>query len=245
MNPQLPDDKVKVTNSRLRWLFVAVLSVCAICLLSAMTKSCGKTYTGDADSNDAKAVLENKVKAPVISKDSSGYNHAEKHLSVASRSAIELAYKAENDSMRRLLKIKDAQILSFTGIGTENKGTIVPEVEQLQSDTGRIYDMEYADRWIKLKGQIGGQENTISYQVYDSLAVVVYEKGGGLFKTATPYINVYSLNPNVTVKGLSGYQLPVNKPGRFGIGPYIGYGYSFGHWAPNCGISLSYQLIRF
>lgn len=64
-------------------------------------------------------------------------------------------------------------------------------------------------------------------------------------KAITERLIIVGLNPNVRITGMQGVKVGSSAPGRFAIGPYIGFGYDGSGWKPSIGVSLQYSLIRF
>ena len=62
-----------------------------------------------------------------------------------------------------------------------------------------------------------------------------------------PFAEVTNLNPYSETKSIKTYSVDRTRPLRWGIGPYVGYGWSDGGIRPGftTGISLNYNLIRF
>ncbi|RFM30017.1 hypothetical protein [Deminuibacter soli] len=180
-------------------------------------------------------------------KDEAGREHGEKIMAEADIALLKTAYTQQIDSITAILKIKDDQLQSYTGITTTTSGTVRPRIDTIYLDSGRQeYGLNYNDRWLSLKGTIGAKP-ILNYTLQDSLVITTYTKKTGLFGLGKKevYIDAFSLNPNMRVTGLTGFRVPVKQPGRWSIGPFIGYGYSGNKWAPTGGFSIQYSLIRF
>lgn len=222
------------------WPLLLITVIAAIILLKV--KGC-------ADKKKAATTVEQVVKSKTDTarqwKDDTGRQHAEKEIVTADLALIKAGYDREIDSLTAILRIKEKQLQAYAGISTITSGSVIPLVNTVILDSGHgcRSDFSYSDCWIDLSGTVG-PASVINYLVRDSLAVTTYNRPGGLFGTDKTLIDVYSLNPNVRVTGLSGFQVSVKKPGRIGIGPYVGYGYAFGKWSPSAGIAIHYSLIR-
>ncbi|MEX6691264.1 hypothetical protein QTN47_27390 [Danxiaibacter flavus] len=221
-----------------RLIIVALLIIIAVFAL----QTC---FRKEKQVTDLKQVVSAKQDTLKHYKDEAGHEHGQKVLAEADMSLLKVEYQKQIDSVTELLKIKESQLAFYTGFSTESSGSIKPRVDTVfMPDSTREFNIDFSDRWMSLNGRIGKSSN-INYRITDSLTVTVYSKKKNFLSSLTTYIDVFSMNPNVKVTGLTGFKIPVKKPGRFGIGPYFGYGYSDGKWSPSAGVAIQYSLIRF
>ncbi|MEX6689234.1 hypothetical protein QTN47_17120 [Danxiaibacter flavus] len=220
---------------------LGIVALLILCLVLSL-QTCFKKVQQVSDLKDVVNASQDTVKKW---KDKAGNEHAQKVLVTADVSLLKAVYQKQIDSITDLLNIKQSQLEAYTGVSLKNSGSIRPKVDTITLvDSSKEYQISYSDRWLSLSGKLG-KDPLINYAFTDSLTVTVYHKRKNLFSRSQTYIDVVSLNPNVTVTGLTGFRIPVKKPGRFGVGPYFGYGYSDGKWQPSAGISIQYSLIRF
>src|SRR5699024_7357646 len=77
------------------------------------------------------------------------------------------------------------------------------------------------------------------------MSLTKYEQGTGFLNLRKrQYLDVHFNNPIFKPLNVTGFEI-TPKPKRFGIGPYIGYGFNGRKWTPSIGISVHYDLIRF
>ena len=178
------------------------------------------------------------------SKDVNGNTHAEKQVAEADIKSLHDVYGNTIDSLTKLLKIKDKQLQSYTGISTKDTGTVKLRVDTIYTDSISQYNFNYKDKWLTINGYLN-QDSHLDYTINDSLGITVYNKKQGLFKSPVTIINVYSLNPREKINGITNFQILTKTPSRFGLGLYAGYGWNGTQLTPSAGISLTYTLIRF
>ena len=193
-------------------------------------------------------IVESKTDTIYRYKDIAGNEHAQKQVAEADIALLKAAYTKELDSVTKLLQIKDRQLQAVTAAGLINSGSITPKIDTVWIDSSKRFDfhLSFNDKWMSLSGVIG-PEPVINYQLQDSILITTFYKKTGFLGLGKRQLVIdgYSLNPNVRFTGLTGLRVPSKEPGRFSLGPYLGYGYSNGRWAPSAGIALNYSLIRF
>lgn len=222
-------------------LFEGII-ICAIFFgIMLFMKRCYDNYMNDRKVEN----VEQKQNKPVTHyTDVNGVDHAEKPVVGADVTYINAFYQHIIDSLTKVIKAKPKDIKTIVAAGIEAKGSFEPEIEYVTLDTcvNQYPDtLRYRDKWMSLMGSI--RDKKFNYIVADSLTFVMYQKKTGLFKKEL-YLNAYSQNPNVYIKGLTGIQVPQPNPRRFGIGVQVGYTWD-GKWQPYAGVGLSYNLIRF
>lgn len=176
-------------------------------------------------------------------KDAYGREHAVRIQSQAAIETVGFVYRDEIDSLKAALDIKEKQLQSFALVGLQNQGDIRPVLERLPGDTCN-YRLSYRDEWMELSG-VTAPTPAIHYRMTDSLIVTTYWKRKWLLGRKQTYIDAYSLNPHVTVKGLTGVRILSERPKRWSLGPYVGYGFNGAQWQPTIGVGLQYAVIRF
>jgi hypothetical protein len=177
-------------------------------------------------------------------KDAAGREHAQRVLAEAGSKAIGIVYRREIDSIKAALSIKDKQLQSFILASTTNAGTVRLRVDTVFVDSSTAYRFAYNDRWLDISGTVG-KSSYLNYRMTDSLVFTTYWKRKWFLGRKTNYIDAYSHNPNVRITGLEGARISIKEPGRIGIGPYLGLGWTGSNWVPSAGLSLHYSIIRF
>ncbi|MFA6057303.1 MAG: DUF6549 family protein [Taibaiella sp.] len=179
-------------------------------------------------------------------KDKFGREHAEKQMAVASYQEIKIVYGPLMDSVLSALKIQGKQLEQLTVIGMTSSNRVNLKVDTVYVDSAAQYRFAYKDRWIDINGMLGNN-SYLEYTSFDSLIISGYTKRRGFLGLGRKetYIDAYSINPHSKMSGLQGIQISKERPKRFGIGPYVGYGYAGGRWLPMVGVGLNYSLIKF
>jgi hypothetical protein len=176
-------------------------------------------------------------------KDSLGRVHAQKKLIEADIASIRTVYRLQIDSITAALEIKSNDLQAAITARTVIQGTIKPVVDTIRTDSSQNYKFHFSDSWLTLDGLISS-EPSISYRFTDSLVFTTYRKRRNLFKSDV-YVDGYSLNPNARIQNITGLRVTTVRPGRIGIGPYFGYGFTGNGIGPSIGISIQYALFRF
>lgn len=177
-------------------------------------------------------------------KDKADREHAKRVLSDVDLVTAQVAYRSEIHSLKELVGIKDKQLEAFAMIGTSATGSIRPKVDTVYTNGIAGYRFTYNDEWLKLDGVIN-ERPLINYTMRDSLGFSIYHKKKWFLGKQRTYMDVFSYNPAVSIVGLTGVRINTGRPKRFGVGPYIGYGFDGLRWAPSIGISLQYSIIKF
>jgi hypothetical protein len=175
-------------------------------------------------------------------KDAQGREHASRLLLQADMGTIKMFYRKEVDSLVKSLGIKEKQLRSFAVVGTQNTGTIKAKIDSVPGKNYRTFS--YTDQWMNMHGMIS-DSLSLKYQYRDSLILSNYWKRKWFLGKKRYFQDGYSLNPDVHFTGLSGAELLVKEPGRFGVGPCITYSWDGQRWRPAIGISLQWSVIRF
>lgn len=179
-------------------------------------------------------------------KDQYGREHASKLMAEGKLEVIAAVYGPMMDSVLSSLKIQGKQLEQLTVMGVSSSNRVALKVDTVYVDSAAQYRFAYKDRWIDLAGRIGDQ-SYLEYTTFDSLIITGYNKRRGFLGLGRKetYVDAYSINPHSKVKSMQGIQILKERPKRFGLGPYVGYGWNGERWAPNIGIGLNYSLIKF
>lgn len=115
----------------------------------------------------------------------------------------------------------------------------------VSTDTMKNFTKEFSfnDKWHSLEGEVSYLHDSLDLKI--SRNEVNFDYTIGVNNKNQVYIS--SSNPYVRYDEITGLTLPKNKVKKFGIGPYIGYGYDIKNkeWDTSIGISVTYNLIRF
>jgi hypothetical protein len=94
-----------------------------------------------------------------------------------------------------------------------------------------------------------GDKQTVNYKITVPIRLTQYWKRphsflGIRYGDPVNYIDGYSTNKNVRIDSLSNVRILAKPPGRWGVGPYFGYGTNGTGFTWNAGFSIHYSLIR-
>lgn len=174
--------------------------------------------------------------------DDQGRQHGETRLAQADIAILMAAYPRV-DSILRVLDIQGKQLQALTAMSTTTAGSFRPKLESVARGDKTFQQISYKDKWLELDGVITDTP-ILQYSIYDSFIVSTYWKRKWWLGKKEVFIDAYSLNPASKVNNLTGLKVSTENPKRFGIGPYVGYGWNGREWAPSVGVSLNYSLIR-
>lgn len=172
--------------------------------------------------------------------------HAEKRLAEGRIEELQLVYGPLIDSVKSALDIQSSAIKYLTAVGVSTSGTVTTKVDTFYVDSAQHVKFSYSDRWLSLSGTLSDLIH-LKYTTRDSLVITGYTKNDGflgLGKRET-FIDAYSLNPNSKITGLTGMMVLKERQKRFGLGPYVGIGWTGGGFVPAVGVGLHYSLIKF
>lgn len=219
-----------------RLIIVSLLVIIAVMAV----RSCMRK---DKEVSSYETIQDIKTDSTTYWKDAAGREHAQRQLAEGTITAVRAAYRSEVDSLKSILKMRDKDLQGFIAAGVQTTGTIVPKIDTVYQTTDTTYRLKYNDQWLTLQGEIGYQSN-IQYQVRDSIIFTTYQKKTGLFRRET-YVDGFSMNPVARITGITAVRIAAPSAKRFGIGPYVGYGWDGTRWAPAAGVSVHYSLIKF
>lgn len=203
-------------------------------------RSCGRK---DKELSTRDSIAEIKADSTQYWKDAAGREHASRQVAIGDLASVKAVYRREVDSLKKILKIHEKDIQAFTALSLQSSGTVIPKVDTVIIPGDTSYRLQYDDKWLTLRGQVGRQ-SFIQYQVRDSIVFTTYSRRVGLFKKET-FMDGFSLNPNSHLAGIMSVKIAAPPAKRFGVGPYAGYGWDGQRWKPTVGVSVHYSLIKF
>ncbi len=215
-----------------RYVIVALIAAIAILSFRACVSRGEKL-------DQYKEVVQLQHDTIVQYQDVAGNQHAQVAIQQADMEFLKALHAKEIDSILYLLNIKDKQVQGVTMASTSTAATIKPRVDTVFVDSSHTdYNLTYTDKWLKINGKIGSN-NFLKYSYKDSLIFTT------LVTKNLLRVDAYSLNPNTTITGLTSIKIPIPKEKKWGLGPYMGYGFDGNKMQASAGISLHYSLIRF
>ncbi len=150
---------------------------------------------------------------------------------------------------------KDKQIEGLQRLVAKLKGSFTEPVDTTKrGDTTSSF--VHTDSFSKFNGVIVNNKETITYDINVPVVLNPYWKRahhflGIQYGNIEHYIDGHSDNPNVHLDSLSDIRILQKRPGRFGIGPYLGIPVNENIFKENVfknvsiGVALTYSLIRF
>lgn len=155
----------------------------------------------------------------------------------AKRLAISKSYA---DSLEKALKISLNKIDQVTKVNAELKAKV-------QLKPNEANNLVYQDRWLTLNYNQDSNQVAVNYDV--GLNIARYSDKSWFLGKKTNYIDVYSDDPRVTIKGLQTFRVEEKKESPFSIGLQIGYVvYPQNNQiktTPAIGVGLNYKLFNF
>jgi len=153
----------------------------------------------------------------------------EKRLAISSQYA---------DSLEKALKISIAKVTQVTKVNTE----LDAEIRLIKQQDGTV---AYQDKYLSLFYNPTDDLLNLNYKV--NLNIVRYSKRSWFLSQKQDFIDIYSDDPRVTIKGLNSFTLKEKPPKRFGIGLSSGYAFNIktNEFTPYVGIGINYNLLNF
>lgn len=246
----------KSGNSNLtKYLIYAVLIVIIILLL----KQCQKERNERKDMEKVGRLKDQSIK---YWKDENGKEHATVEEIKASKKVIEYYFQEKMDSISKILKIKEKQIQDFNEIkfiaSGSGKGKVITRDSIVYVRDPNDYGVYVPKDTIT--SQIHPNDGYLAFNAYmkkngtydydytykDELTRVThYEKFGFLNLKKRSIIDFSFKNPKSHISGITQFRVEPDKIKRFGIGPFIGYGWTGKKFGITGGIALQYNFIRF
>lgn len=216
-------------------------SLCA--LLVYFVADCANDKLRSRELEGWKSVAKVETEQAKFWRNKEGQSRAQAKVAEANIKIIEQTYRAEIKGLREKLAIKPKNLNALTTITTTTTDTLVVTLrDTIFSDTTHARAFSYRDRWITMNGHFLRTEAFITYNVKDSITLATSYRRKNFFGKRQLYVDAISHNPNTTVTGIKSISVPQRRPGRLGIGPFVGYGLGAG---PVVGVGVSYHLIRF
>lgn len=202
------------------------------------------------DSNHYSKLLSTQQDSTSIWKDESGRWHAATVAAQLSESELRKYYENEVQEIRSDYNVKLKNVTAYLKAELQTH-----QVLRMKADTGNVINISntngidtalfhYADPWLTLNAQLHSNELTIYQERRDSISFLISHTRPWIFGPSTYMVNGISYNPNTVISGLTGVTIRIPQK-RFGVGPYLGYGYYGGKWCISGGISLHFSLIQF
>ncbi len=199
--------------------------------------------------SNTERIVEIKLDSILFWKDKAGREHARAQVAEANYSSLHAYYGPLIDSVLKTLKITGSKLDYITAISTESKGRVYTRVDTVTKEGIKYLQYSGNDSYLTLTGNTG-PNSFADYTYTDSLITAAYWKRkpflkGGIWGKKDLRLDAYSLNPNTKIKHVDALKVKGKPPGRFGVGPYLGYGYNGYIWCPSVGVSIQYNLFRF
>lgn len=224
-------------------IWVPFCALAAIIILFQMAKSSReqKYYSG---------IISAKNDTVRTWQDEAGRWRAEATIAQVSKKDLQDFFSLESKQIREDFDIKLKNVTGYLRASMYTGDTVLLKTDSTTriivqnkngSDTAIFH---YTDIWSRFDATLHNSQLNLSYQVRDSVTFVSSTKRSGLFGPIHTVLNGIGYNPNTHINGITG--IDIKAPDRrFGIGPYIGYGWNGNKWSPSAGISVHYSLFKF
>jgi hypothetical protein len=226
-------------------VWAILLGVVAIICIMVQVKSCkqGNYYSG---------IISAKEDSLKIWQDEAGRWRVAATTAQVSKEDLQKFFSLESKQIREDFDLKLKNVTGFIRANIRTTGTVTIKTDTgtniiVQnadgSDTARFH---YSDAWVKFDATLFNNHLTIPYQTRDSVVFVSSRKNIGFLGLGSSKVILdgISYNPNSKISGITGIEVKLPDR-RFGVGPYIGYGWNGRRWLPSAGISIHYSLIKF
>lgn len=151
--------------------------------------------------------------------------------------AINEEVKARNLLEATIAKIKTAD----TGLHIPVKK--IPIVYNGKVDTAQQF--EYEDKYLTLSGSILHKDLTLDYEISTPFKTVHKWVRPHWWKAKELVLEITPENPKARVDTVRTVTILPPRTKRWGIGPFIGYGYNGDKWSPVVGAAVQFTLIKF
>ncbi|MDM1138896.1 hypothetical protein [Empedobacter sp. R132-2] len=221
---------------------ITILLVFISCVATGLAiRECHKSTEKEQQFND---LVSTGAKATVIKeyiRDSIEHVVYQDRVIPDNEAAKRLALsKSYADSLEKALKISLNKIDQVTKVNAELKAKV-------QLKPNEANNLVYQDRWLKLNYNQDSNQVAVNYDV--GLNIARYSDKSWFLGKKTNYIDVYSDDPRVTIKGLQTFRVEEKKESPFSVGVQLGYGiYQQNNQiktTPYVGLGLNLKLFNF
>lgn len=225
---------MKTNNTLAKLLNMILLIILVVCIKTCMDQ---EKKTGQLNS-----AIKTAGDSIHYWRDRYGNEHARRKLTEGDHSALELIHGRQMDSLTDLLRISKKQLKAVSAVGSEISQTVPLTVDTVFINNQPVYELRYQDHWTSIIGQVKADSSWLHYFIRDSLVITTYTKRKWLLGRKETFVDAFSQNPNLHIKGLTSYKLSESRS-RLSVGPYFGIGYCNGTITPSLGFALQYSLI--
>lgn len=187
--------------------------------------------TSSGKNEVVKEYIRDSIKHTVFVEKKIKDTELEKRLAITSQYA---------DSLATALQISISQIKQVTKVNAELDATL----KLVNQEDGTV---TYQDKYLSLLYKPQEQLLDLNYKV--KLNVARYSKRTWILGPKESYIDIYSDDPRVTIKGLNSFTLQEKSQRRFGIGVSTGYAVAINNnqlvTQPYIGVGLNYNVLNF
>jgi hypothetical protein len=224
-------------------LFLILLGVVVLLVILFQIKSCH-------DKNYYSNILLLKNDTIKQWKDEAGRWHAEAVASELSKDEMKTFFSKEVSELQKDFNIKLKDVTAYLKASIQSdkditmavdSGSMISVTNLNGSDTAVFH---FNDAWSTINASLYNNKLHLIQQSYDSISFVTSIKRSWLFGPRTTVLNGISYNPSSKISGITGIEIKVPSR-RFGIGPYVGYGFNGKSWGMNAGVSIHYSVVKF
>lgn len=188
-------------------------------------------------------ITENQFRA---FKTKSGLNAAKADAQIGTLQQVIDAMEGKMGKLQKELELKPKSIEKVVTIYVEGQDSVVMVRDTMVKYvySGReISPYIYRDAWNSFEAYMGDDGQIgLKYSVMDSIYLVQHVEKGGVFKRKKSSVSALSMNPAVSIKGLSSLEVAKEKRKRVSVGPFVGLGTD---GKATAGVGVQYGLIQF
>ncbi len=230
--------------TKLEIFFIAA----ALCFLILFIGEVRKRHAGNAG---YESIIAEKTDSIRYRKSETGREIASKEAAFVSARQLGESYAYHLAEVRKELGIKEKQVKALLKITSTAHGsgtTIIRDTVFIDSTGTEIPERTFAlsDGYLSMAGRFHDKSDLFyQYSYTDSVSIVTHTKKQGLFGPTKLFVSASFANPNNHITGLTNVLVSEARDKRFGVGPFVGYGFSNGGAGVQIGVSVQYSLIRF
>lgn len=187
--------------------------------------------TSSGKNEVVKEYIKDSIKHTVYIEKKIKDTELEKRLAISSQYA---------DSLERALKVSISKVTQVTKVNAELDATL----KLVKQQDGTI---TYQDKYLSLLYKPTEELLDLNYKV--NLNIVRYSKRKWLLAPKQEFIDVFSNDSRVTIKGLNSFTIEEKPIKRFGIGISTGYAVTLNNnqliTQPYLGVGLNYNVLNF
>jgi hypothetical protein len=213
---------------------LALCSVIGLIVLAAVIKECVNVRKHAANTVSLATYANDSVR---YYRDRYNSEHAVRLSVEGSLADVKAVYGSKLDSAARRDAVKTKQFEDLIRLDAEYSAHYVARVDTVHDTLTFTHDVPYEHEVVV----IAGDSAHVSRRDTVPIDIDCYWQRKRLFGKIQHFVNAYSLDSSVRIGGVSSVRIISKEPGRWGLGPYVGYGIGQGL---SIGVSVHYDVLR-